>query len=150
MAAAKADLESARLNLDYTSVTSPLDGFVGNRAARAGSYVAAGNYLLSVVPTRGLWIDANFKEDQLRRMKVGQVVTISADVSPDHVLRGRVASVAPATGAVFSVIPAENATGNFTKIVQRVPVRIVLDDAQAPFELRPGLSVNVSVDTRSN
>jgi membrane fusion protein (multidrug efflux system) len=150
LAAAQAELQAAILNLEYTTIRSPIEGFVGNRAARVGAYVGSGAYLLSVVPSHGLWVDANFKEDQLRRLKAGQAAALTVDMGPDHILKGRVASVAPATGAVFSVIPPENATGNFTKIVQRVPVRIALDEGAAPVDLRPGLSVNVRIDTRQN
>jgi membrane fusion protein, multidrug efflux system len=96
-----------------------------------------------------LWVDANFKEDQLARMKLGQPATIVADTLPDHVFYGHLASFAPATGAVFSVIPPENATGNFTKIVQRVPVRIALDDDTNLDRMRPGLSTIATIDTRS-
>jgi membrane fusion protein, multidrug efflux system len=103
-----------------------------------------------VIPTEGLWVDANFKEDQLTRMVDGDSATVVADVLPGHVFHGHVASVAPGTGAVFSVIPAENATGNFTKIVQRVPVRVVLDGDDADLRvLRPGLSTTARVDTRT-
>jgi len=129
VAQAKADLETARLNLGYTEICSPIDGYVGNRAAQVGAYVANGAYLLSVIPAHGLWVDANFKEDQLADMRPGQPVTIVADVLPGRNFHGHVESLAPGTGAVFSVIPPENATGNFTKIVQRVPVRIALDHA---------------------
>ena len=149
LAQAKADLQTARLNLGYTEIRSPIDGYVGNRAAQIGAYVASGAYLLSVVPAHGLWVDANFKEDQLARMRPGQAATVAPDVLPGKIFRGHVESLAPGTGAIFSVIPPENATGNFTKIVQRVPVRIALDDADARLgELRPGLSATVSVDTR--
>jgi membrane fusion protein (multidrug efflux system) len=149
VAQAKADLETARLNLGYTEIRSPIDGYVGNRAAQVGAYVASNAYLLSVIPAHGLWVDANFKEDQLAHMRSGQPATIVADVLPDKVFHGHVLSLAPGTGAVFSVIPPENATGNFTKIVQRVPVRIALDDNDARLgALRPGLSTTVSVDTR--
>ena len=103
---------------------------------------------MSVIPAHGLWVDANFKEDQLAHMRPGQPATVVADVLPGKVFHGHVLSLAPGTGAVFSVIPPENATGNFTKIVQRVPVRIALDDGDAARELRPGLSTTVSVDTR--
>lgn len=144
--AAKADLATAQLNLGYTEIRSPVDGFVGNRAAQVGAYVAAGAYLVAVIPSKGLWVDANFKEDQLRKMKSGQKAKVVADVASDKAIEGSIASLAPATGAVFSVIPPENATGNFTKIVQRVPVRIKLDDANVI--LRPGLSTTVTVDTR--
>jgi len=151
VAQAKADLETARLNLNYTEIRSPIDGYVGNRAGQVGAYVAQGTYLLSIAPARGLWVDANFKEDQLARMKPGQPATIVADVLPGQVFHGRVLSLAPATGAVFSVIPPENATGNFTKIVQRVPVRIVLDEQDATLgRIRPGLSTYATVDTRSD
>jgi membrane fusion protein (multidrug efflux system) len=150
LAQAKADRDVADLNLSYTELRAPMDGTVGNRSARAGSYANIGAQLMSLVPARGLWVDANFKESQLARMREGQTVLVEADVLPGQVFRGRVASLAPATGAVFSVLPAENATGNFTKIVQRVPVRIVLDgDGSALGQLRPGLSVVANVDMRS-
>lgn len=149
IAQAVSDLQTARLNLGYTDISAPIDGYVGNRAAQVGAYVPEGAYLLSIIPAHGLWVDANFKENQLARMHRGQAATIIADAVPGHVFHGHVLSIAPGTGAVFSVIPAENATGNFTKIVQRVPVRIVLDAEDATFgTLRPGLSTTVSVDTR--
>jgi len=130
-------------------IRSSIDGYIGNRAAQVGAYVASGAYLVSVIPAHGLWVDANFKEDQLARMRPGQPATIIADVLPGKTFHGHVESLAPGTGAIFSVIPPENATGNFTKIVQRVPVRIALDDADARLgELRPGLSTTVSVDTK--
>ena len=104
---------------------------------------------MSVIPAHGLWVDANFKEDQLADMRPGQPATVVADVVPDKVFHGHVLSLAPGTGAVFSVIPPENATGNFTKIVQRVPVRVALDGSGATLgRLRPGLSVTASVDER--
>src|SRR5882757_2791736 len=150
LAQADADRDVAELNLSYTELRAPMDGTVGNRSARPGSYANIGAQLMSLVPARGLWVDANFKESQLARMQAGQPVFVEADVLPGQVFRGRVASLAPATGAVFSVLPAENATGNFTKIVQRVPVRVVLDgDASALGQLRPGLSVVAKVDMRS-
>jgi membrane fusion protein (multidrug efflux system) len=149
LAQAAADLQTAHLNLGYTEIRSPIDGFAGNRAAQEGAYVSVGTYLLTIVPARGLWIDANFKEDQLGRIRPGDRASVVADVMPGRVIHGRVASVAPGTGAVFSVIPPENATGNFTKIVQRVPVRIALEADDAILDhIRPGLSVTVSVDTR--
>jgi membrane fusion protein (multidrug efflux system) len=147
---ARSDLRTAELNLGYTDIRSPIDGYVGNRAAQTGAYVTQGNYLLSVIPAHGLWVDANFKEDQLAHMAQGQPATVTADVAPGHVFHGRVDSMAPGTGAVFSIIPPENATGNFTKIVQRVPVRILLDPAEASLgRLRPGLSIFATVDTRT-
>ena len=149
-AQAEADLTTARLNVGYTEIDSPIDGYVGDRAAQVGAYVTAGTELLSVVPAKGLWVDANFKEDQLTHMRPGQPATIVADVLQGRVFHGHVVSLAPATGAVFSVIPAQNATGNFTKIVQRVPVRIVLDGGTSLGLLRPGLSTTVSVDTKAD
>ena len=150
VAEAQADLRTAELNLGYTEIRSPIDGYVGNRAAQVGAYVSGGAYLVTIVPAHKLWVDANFKEDQLARIAPGQSATVVADVLPDHVFHGHVISLAPATGAIFSVIPPENATGNFTKIVQRVPVRIELDGDDAMLRaLRPGLSTAVSVDTRS-
>jgi membrane fusion protein (multidrug efflux system) len=146
---ALAALRIAELNVSYTDLRAPVDGVVGNRSARVGAYASVGTQLLVVVPTQGLWVDANFKENQLSHMRPGQPVTITADVLPGERFHGHVASLAPATGAQFSVIPAENATGNFTKIVQRVPVRIALDgDAAELGRLRPGLSVEVEVDQR--
>jgi membrane fusion protein (multidrug efflux system) len=147
---AEADLHTAELNLGYTDIRSPIDGYVGNRAAQIGAYVAGGAYLVTIIPAHDLWVDANFKESQLEHMTPGQAATIVADVLPNHVFRGHVLTMAPATGAIFSVIPPENATGNFIKIVQRVPVRIKLDDDPMLRGLRPGLSANVGVDTRSS
>jgi membrane fusion protein, multidrug efflux system len=149
LAQSRADLQTAQLNLGYTEIRSPIEGYVGNRAAQVGAYVATGAYLVSIIPAEGLWVDANFKEDQLTHMTEGDAATIIADVLPGHTFRGHVVSMAPGTGAVFSVIPAENATGNFTKIVQRVPVRVMLDGGDADLHmLRMGLSTTASVDTR--
>jgi membrane fusion protein, multidrug efflux system len=148
LAEAIAERDLAELNVGYTELRSPIDGTVGNRAARNGAYAAIGTQLISVVPSHDLWVDGNFKEDQLARMVPGQNATVIADVMPGKVFHGHVESIAPGTGAIFSVIPPENATGNFTKIVQRVPVRITLDDSDARLgTLRPGLSTTVSVDT---
>lgn len=147
---AQASLDMARLNLSYTEIRAPFDGVIGNRRAWSGSYVNSGTQLLSLVPAQGLWIDANFKESQLAHMLPGQRATVVADVLPGHTFSGRVASVSPATGSRFSILPAENATGNFTRIVQRVPVRIALDGEAATLGvLRPGLSVIVTVDEKS-
>ena len=145
---AQAQEETARLRLGYTEIRAPVDGYVGDRSAHVGTYVSSGTQLLSIVPSTGLWVDANFKEDQLAAMKPGQPVQIVADVLPGWHFVGTVESMAPATGSIFSVIPAQNATGNFTKIVQRVPVRIALDGAAATLgQLRPGLSLTISVNT---
>jgi len=145
-----AERKLAELNVAYTELRAPVDGVVGNRRARLGAYAATGAQLLSVVPAQGLWVDANFKENQIAHFRAGMAVKIKADVLPAEVFEGHVASIAPATGAQFSILPAENATGNFTKIVQRVPVRILLDgDASRLGKLRPGLSVTAEVDERA-
>lgn len=150
IAATEAELRQARLDLGYTRITAPIGGYVGNRYAEVGAYVTAGTDLLSIVPARGLWVDANFKETELARMKPGNPAAIIADILPGRIFHGHVLSLAPATGAVFSVIPPQNATGNFTKIVQRLPVRIALDGRGDVFGLlRPGLSTTVSVSTRT-
>ena len=148
---ARAERDMARLNVGYTELRAPVDGVIGNRRARVGAYAAAGTQLLSVVPATGLWVDANFKEDQLTHMHPGQAVTIEADVLPGQVFHGHLDSLAPATGSQFSVLPPENATGNFTKIVQRVPVRVYLDGEDGRLgKLRPGLSVIAEVDTKAD
>jgi membrane fusion protein (multidrug efflux system) len=122
----------------------------GNRAGQVGQYVKPGTQLLSLVPLPNVYVTANFKETQLTRMRPGQLAEISVDAYPDHVLQGRIESFAPGSGAQFSLLPPDNATGNFTKIVQRVPVRIALP-ASGPLAglLRPGLSVTVTIDTKS-
>ncbi|RLK31553.1 HlyD family secretion protein [Cupriavidus plantarum] len=149
LAQAIAERDLARLNVGYTELRAPVDGTIGNRRARVGAYAASGSQLMSVVPAEGLWIDANYKESQLAHMRPGMPVAIRADVLPGRVFHGHLGSLAPATGAQFSVLPPENATGNFTKIVQRVPVRVLLDDADARLGLlRPGLSVTAEVDTK--
>ncbi|HEX7816819.1 HlyD family secretion protein [Dyella sp.] len=147
---AQAEARLAELNVGYTELRAPVDGSIGNRRVRLGAFVEAGTPLMAVVPARGLWIDANFKEDQLAHMQPGQPVEIRADVLPGRVFHGRLGSLAPATGAQFSVLPPENATGNFTKIVQRVPVRVLLDANDAALgALRPGLSVTADVNTQA-
>jgi len=149
LAAAIAERDTAELNLGYTELRAPVDGVVGNRSARRGAFAPVGAQLISLVPAQGLWVDANFKESQLARLRAGLPARIEADVLPGEVFTGHVASLAPATGAEFSVLPPENATGNFTKIVQRVPVRILLEgDASVLGRLRPGLSVTVDIDER--
>ncbi|MGF6529363.1 MULTISPECIES: HlyD family secretion protein [Paraburkholderia] len=135
----------AQLNVEYTTIRSPVDGYIGNRTARVGMLANIGAPLLTVVPSTDLWVDANFKEDQLRKMRIGDKADVALDASsiPVH---GYVESLAPATGATFSVLPPENATGNFTKIVQRVPVRIRLNVPRGMENvLRPGLSATVEV-----
>jgi membrane fusion protein, multidrug efflux system len=145
VATAQAAQRLAELNVGYTTIRSPVDGYIGNRTARVGMLANTGGSLLTVVPARGLWVDANFKEDQLRHMRAGDEVDVKLDASSEPI-KGVVQSLAPATGATFSILPAENATGNFTKIVQRVPVRVVLDVPGDMHDvLRPGLSATVNV-----
>jgi membrane fusion protein (multidrug efflux system) len=146
-----AQRDLAQLDVGYTELRAPIDGTVGNRSAQTGAYATIGSQLISLVPASGLWVDANYKESQLAKMHPGSPATIEVDSIPGKVFHGHVVSIAPATGAQFSVLPPENATGNFTKIVQRVAVRIVLDhEADALGQLRPGLSVTAKVDTRNN
>jgi membrane fusion protein, multidrug efflux system len=148
---AVAERETARLNVGYTEIRAPVDGTVGNRSARVGSYATPGASLIAIVPADGLWVDANFKESQLAQMRPGEPASVVADVLPGETFAGHVESLAPATGAQFSVLPPENATGNFTKIVQRVPVRIRLDGEGGRLgRLRPGLSVTATVDRRGD
>lgn len=148
IAEARAKLEAAKINLANTEVTSPVDGVVGNRAVQLGQFVATGSHLLSVVPLETVWVEANFKETQIGAMRPGQPVTVTVDAYPDLPLHGTVASFSPASGAQFSLLPPENATGNFTKVVQRIPVRITLPaDNPLRGQLRPGLSVVVDVRT---
>ncbi|MDR6502124.1 membrane fusion protein (multidrug efflux system) [Burkholderia ambifaria] len=148
--AAQASAAQAQLDLDNTIVRSTLDGRVGDRTVRVGQYVQPGTRLLTVVPVDAIYLVANFKETQIGQMRIGQPVALHVDALPDGALSGVVDSFAPGTGAQFALLPPENATGNFTKIVQRVPVRIRLAaDARAQRMLLPGLSVTVDVDTRS-
>ena len=143
--------DQARRDLDFTIVRAPIDGVVGNRAVQVGQLVQPGTRLAAIVPLEGVYVDANFKETQLGRLHPGQKVRVFVDAYPDHDFAGTVLSVSPASGSVFSLLPPENATGNFTKIVQRIPVRIALDrGALAARELRPGMSVTAVVDTRAD
>ncbi len=146
---AAAQLESARYDLSNTVIRAPVDGVVGNRSARVGQYVRAGQQLMVVVPLERAYVVANFKETQVARMRPGQPVTIEADAYPDAKLTGRIASLSPAAGSRFSILPPENATGNFTKVVQRIPVKILID-RPLPMGVRlvPGLSVRPSIDVR--
>jgi membrane fusion protein, multidrug efflux system len=147
--AARARVDQANLNLAYTKIVAPIDGVVGDRSLRAGQYVTPGTNLLTIVPMGAdIYLVANFKETQTTAMKVGQDVAFTLDAFGSHEFRGRLDSFSPGTGAQFALLPPENATGNFTKIVQRVPVRIALD-ASDPLigKLRPGLSAEATVNT---
>jgi membrane fusion protein, multidrug efflux system len=145
---ARANLQLAQNDLDNTVIRAPISGVAGNRAGQVGQYVKSGTQLLSLVPLPRVYVTANFKETQLTRMRPGQRADVSVDAYPGLTLDGRVESFAPGSGAEFSLLPPDNATGNFTKIVQRVPVRIALpQDAPLAGLLRPGLSVTVTVHT---
>src|SRR5438132_12988922 len=149
LAQARASLQLAQNDLDNTVIRAPVAGVAGNRAGQVGQYVKPGTQLLSLVPLARIYVTANFKETQLTRIRPGQLAEVSVDAYPDLTLEGRVESFAPASGAQFSLLPPDNATGNFTKIVQRVPVRIALpENGPLAGMLRPGLSVTVTVDTR--
>ena len=140
----------AERDLSFTVVRAPVDGVIGNKAVQVGSYVKADTRLAALVPLASVHVDANFKETQLAHLRPGQTVRLAVDAFPEHDINGTIESIAPAAGSVFSLLPPENATGNFTKIVQRVPVRIAVDpEALRLGLLRPGLSVVVDVDTRT-
>jgi membrane fusion protein, multidrug efflux system len=139
----------AERDLSFTVIRAPIDGVIGNRAIQVGDYVQPGQRLASLVPLAGVYVDANFKETQLANLRPGQKATISVDALPDHDITGTIASVSPASGSVFSLLPPDNATGNFTKIVQRLAVRIRLPEAVTDKRLlRPGMSVVVDVNTK--
>jgi membrane fusion protein (multidrug efflux system) len=141
----------AERDLSFTIIRAPIDGVIGNRSVQTGDYVQPGQRFASLVPLDDVYIDANFKETQLGRLRPGQPVSVSVDALPEHDIEGTVASMSPASGSTFSLLPPDNATGNFTKIVQRIPVRIkVPADVAARRLLRPGMSVVVSVNTKSN
>ena len=145
---AQAALHQADLNLSYTTIAAPVDGTVGARSLRVGEYVAAGTQLMAVVPLNAAYIVANFKETQLTRFRDRQPVTVKVDSFPGVKVTGHVDSLSPASGLEFSLLPPDNATGNFTKIVQRIPVKIVLDDARLANLLRAGMSVEPTVNTK--
>jgi membrane fusion protein, multidrug efflux system len=139
----------AELNLGYTTIVAPIDGVVGNRTLRIGQYVTAGTQLMSVVPVDSAYIVANYKETQLTHVHRGQAVDVEVDMFPGQVVHGHVDSLAPASGQEFALLPPDNATGNFTKVVQRIPVRIALDgDNTSRITLRPGMSVVPTIATR--
>jgi|HubBroStandDraft_5_1064220.scaffolds.fasta_scaffold38725_2 membrane fusion protein (multidrug efflux system) len=149
-AAARANAlqHQAELNLSYATIIAPIDGVVGNRTLRAGQYVQAGTQLMSVVPASGAYVIANFKETQLTNVQAGQAVDIDVDMFPGRPVHGHVDSLAPASGQEFALLPPDNATGNFTKVVQRIPVKIMLDSSSV--ELRPGMSVIPTIQTQKH
>ena len=149
VAAARAVLDQEQLQLSYTVVRAPADGVVSKKAVEVGQLVQAGQPLMSLVPLTDVWVTANFKETQIEDIRPGADAIIKADAYPDRVFHGSVESLSPATGARFSLLPPDNATGNFTKIVQRIPVRIHLDGQTDPAHLlRPGMSVDVTIRSK--
>jgi len=146
---ARAVEQQAELNLSYTEITAPVDGTVGARTLRVGQYVQAGTQLMAVVPLDAVYLVANFKETQLTHVRNGQPVEIRIDSFHSVKLKGHVDSLSPASGLQFALLPPDNATGNFTKIVQRVPVKIVFDDQNLKGLLRPGMSAEPTVDTKA-
>ena len=149
LAQQQANEHQAELNLGYTTITAPFDGTVGVRTAQIGQYVQPGTQLMAVVPLHAVYITANYMETQLTHVRAGQPVTIAVDTYPGTVVHGHVESLAPASGQQFALLPPDNATGNFTKIVQRIPVKIALDrDDPLAGRLRPGMSVEPTIDTK--
>ncbi len=149
LAHARAVERQATLNLSYTRIVAPVDGTVGARSLRVGQYVQAGTQLMAVVPLEAVYVVANFKETQLTHVRNGQPVELRIDSFPGRKLRGHVDSLSPASGLEFALLPPDNATGNFTKIVQRVPVKIVLDDQSLTGLLRPGMSAEPTIETKA-
>ena len=151
VAQAQAALDRAQLNLSYTVISAPTDGVVAKvEQLQVGDTIAASAPVFALVSTRDVWIEANFKEVQLARMRPGQTATVEIDRYPDRRFSAEVTSVSPSTGSQFSMLPPENATGNWVKVVQRVPVRLQLTQVDAGFLLQAGLSANVTVDTHSH
>jgi membrane fusion protein, multidrug efflux system len=141
--------DQGELNLSYTTITSAVDGVVGNRTLRVGQYVQAGTQLMAVVPLSAAYIVANYKETQLADVHPGQWVSVAVDTYPGVMFNGHVDSIAPASGQEFALLPPDNATGNFTKVVQRIPVKIVLDpSSDFAGALRPGMSVYPTIETK--
>lgn len=148
VARARADRELARLQVSYTTIIAPADGYVSKKSVEAGQRVQPGQPLMAVVPLRGTWVEANYKETELTRVRIGQPAEIRADIYPGYVFQGRVDSISAGSGAAFSLLPPENALGNWIKVVQRVPVKIVLEAEPPPDRpLRVGLSVVTTIDT---
>jgi membrane fusion protein (multidrug efflux system) len=146
--AAQAALELARIDLANTRIFAPFEGVIGNRSVQVGQLVQPGTLLAYLIPSDGIFVEANFKETQIARMQPGQTVEIGIDALPDRQFKGKVDSFAPASGSEFSLLPPENATGNFTKIVRRVPVKIRFQTGTSLSDLRPGLSTTVRVKVR--
>jgi membrane fusion protein (multidrug efflux system) len=146
---AAAAASQAEINLSYTNILAAVDGTVGARSIRVGQFVTSGTQLMAVVPLHSVYVVANYKETQLTYVKPGQLVDIKVDSFPDLEVKGHVDSISPASGLEFSLLPPDNATGNFTKIVQRIPVKIVIDDEELAGRLRSGMSVEPEIDTKA-
>jgi membrane fusion protein, multidrug efflux system len=151
VAAQKASLQIAQLNLSYTRILAPQDGVLGQRQVKPGQFVGVGTQITTLTPLPHVWVIANYKETQLTHMSVGERADIAVDTFPGHRMRGHVLAFAPGAGSQFALLPPDNATGNFTKVVQRIAVKIAIDDADGLTDLlRPGMSVIARVDTHSN
>jgi membrane fusion protein (multidrug efflux system) len=149
IAGARAALATAKLNLGYTTIAATQDGVIGQRQVKPGQLVGVGSQITTLTPLPNVWVIANYKETQLTHMAVGQKAQITVDTFPGHTLRGHVLAFAPASGAEFALLPPDNATGNFTKVVQRISVKIVIDDADGLADrLVPGMSVEARVEAR--
>jgi membrane fusion protein (multidrug efflux system) len=149
IAAQRAALDTARINFGYTTITATQDGVIGQRQVKPGQLVGVGSQITTLTPLPKVWVIANYKETQLTHMAVGQKAEITVDTFPGHTLRGHLQAFAPASGAEFALLPPDNATGNFTKIVQRIAVKIVIDDADGLADrLVPGMSVEAKIDAR--
>jgi membrane fusion protein (multidrug efflux system) len=151
LAAQRANLQIAKINLAYTRIVAPEDGVIGQRQVKPGQFVGVGGQITSLTPLPNVWVIANYKETQLTHMRVGEKAEIRVDTFPGHTLQGHVLAFAPGSGSQFALLPPDNATGNFTKVVQRVAVKIAIDDADGLLDrLRPGMSVVATVATRES
>jgi membrane fusion protein (multidrug efflux system) len=149
VAAQQASLQQARINLGYTRIVAPVDGVLSQRQVRPGQLVGVGGQVTTLTPLPRVWVIANYKETQLTHMRVGDRATVSVDTFPGRSLKGHVVAFAPGSGAQFALLPPDNATGNFTKVVQRIAVKIAIDDADGLVDrLRPGMSVVAKVDAQ--
>src|ERR1700689_3633906 len=149
IAAQRAALDAAKLNVGYTTITATQDGVIGQRQVKPGQLVGVGSQITTLTPLPNVWVIANYKETQLTHMAVGQKAEVTVDTFPGHTLHGHVLAFAPASGAEFALLPPDNATGNFTKVVQRISIKIAIDDTDGLADrLAPGLSVVARIDAR--
>jgi membrane fusion protein (multidrug efflux system) len=149
LAAQEAALKLATINLDYTQIRAPQDGVIAQRQVRPGQYIGVGGQVTTLTPLPKVWVIANYRETQMTRVRAGQPANVTVDAYPGHTMKGHVIAIAPASGSQFALLPPDNSTGNFTKVVQRIPVKIVIDDSDGLVDrLRPGMSVIATIDTR--